>query len=96
MPFFLDNKEQAEWTAAAIAVQRITRGKLYRLSWSRGEKKKAWAAMTLKVKLGAVVAKRMFRNRLRRRRAEHGKTNNLELAHENTGGRDPPPPPPFT
>ena len=61
-----------EWTAAAIAVQRVTRGKLHRLSWSRGEQKKALAAMTLKIKLGAVVSKRMFRKRLMQRRAEHG------------------------
>ena len=66
-------------------MQRVIRGKLYRLSWSRGGKKKAWAAMTLKVKLGAVVAKRLFRNRLRQRRAEHGETSVGEL--DTTSGR---------
>ncbi|CAM9619543.1 unnamed protein product, partial [Ectocarpus sp. 12 AP-2014] len=64
-------QRRAEWTAAAITVQRTLRGKLCRLRWERGEQRKAWAAMVLRSKLSAVMARRLFRRRLEQRRSEH-------------------------
>ncbi|CAM9373052.1 unnamed protein product [Pylaiella littoralis] len=60
-----------EWTAAAITVQRIARGKLCRLRWERGEQRKAWATMVLKSQLSSALASLLFRRRLAIRRAEH-------------------------
>eukprot|EP00903_Cladosiphon_okamuranus_P006370 g6237.t1 len=63
-------QKRVEWTAAAITVQRVTRGKMCRLRWERGEQRKAWAARVLKSRLSAVLAGIILRRLLAQRRAE--------------------------
>eukprot|EP00752_Nemacystus_decipiens_P014289 g12709.t1 len=65
-------QKRVEWTAAAVTVQRVMRGKLCRLRWERGEQRKAWAVRVLKSRLSAVLAGMMLRRLLAQRRAEHG------------------------
>ncbi|CAN0017553.1 unnamed protein product [Ascophyllum nodosum] len=64
-------QERVERTASAITVQRIVRGQLCRLRRKRDQQRRAWARRILRESLSGIMATRLHRKRLQRRRAEH-------------------------